>query len=76
MTADYKVKDISLSEWGNKETKNRKDLILELTVVNADGANEEELVDDFDKYDAKKLEETHQSLSKLKLEMEQLNRDE
>jgi DUF2939 family protein len=59
-------------KWGNSETKNRKDLMLEVKVVNADGADEKELIDDFDKYDSEKLEELSNEVTSLQSELDNL----
>lgn len=59
-------KDLSLSPnmfggWSNDETKGRKDLVLTLTVINADGADEKKFV----AIDADEIAEKRASLTEL-----------
>lgn len=55
------------SKWGTAETEGRKDLVLTVTVTNAEDANKKEIADEFGKKDDDRL----QKLLVMKVELEQ-----
>ncbi len=55
------------SGWGKHETEGRKDLVMTITVVNADGADKTKLADEF----GKDAEARLNKLRVMKVELEQ-----